>query len=68
MIFYPKLKAKAPYRQRLEVFKGYNHNLRIGSGEFYEMENLTSEDYPVLSTRKKRGQYLDSLQDGGEAT
>ena len=55
MIFYPKLKAKASHRQRLEVFKGYNRSLRIGSGEFSEMENLTSDDYPVLSVRKKRG-------------
>jgi len=68
MISYPRLKAKAPYRQRLDKFKGYNHNLRIGSGEFYEMENLTSDDYPVLSTRRKRGRHLYSLQDGGYAT
>lgn len=61
MIAYPKIKAKAPYRQKLDKFKGYNHNLCIGSGEFYEMENLTSDDYPVLSVRKKRGKLNQSL-------
>lgn len=61
MISYPKLKTKVPYRQKLDKFRGYNHNLRIGSGEFYEMENLTSDDYPVLSTRKKRGKLNQSL-------
>jgi hypothetical protein len=41
----------------IDVFGGYNHNLRIGEGEFYDMENLTSSDYPVLSPRPKRGLY-----------
>ena len=67
MIRYPKYKKKAHYRQVVDKFKGYNRNLRIGSGEFSEMENLTSDDYPVLSVRKKRG-YVGSIQDGGYAT
>ncbi len=37
------------------VFKGYNHNLWIGEGEFYDMKNLTSDLYPVISPRKERG-------------
>lgn len=44
-------------REMIEVFGGYNHNLRIGEGEFYDMKNLTSADYPVLSPRRKRGIY-----------
>lgn len=44
-------------REMLDVFGGYNHNLRIGEGEFYDMKNLTSSDYPVLSTRPQRGVY-----------
>lgn len=68
MIRYPKYKRKAHYRQVVDKFKGYNRNLRIGSGEFSKMENLTSDDYPVLSVRKKRGRYLYSMQDGGTAT
>ena len=55
MIFYPRLKGQSSTRQVIDTFKGYNHNLRIGSGEFYEMKNLTSDDYPVLSVRKRRG-------------
>ena len=41
----------------VEVFRGYNHNLRIADGEFYTMTNLTSDDYPVLSPRRPRGIY-----------
>lgn len=68
MINYPYLKEQPSARQVIDTFKGYNHNLRIGAGEFFEMQNLTSDDYPVLSVRKKRGRYLSSLQDGGTAT
>ena len=68
MIKYPRLKPLPSARQTVDAFKGYNHNLRIGAGEFYEMENMTSDDYPVLSVRKKRGRHLYSLQAGGRAT
>ena len=44
-------------RQLIDVFGGYNHNLRISEGEFYDMKNLTSADYPVLSPRPQRGIY-----------
>ena len=41
--------------QSIDRFGGYNHNLRIRPGEFYDMENLTSDLSPVLSVRKPRG-------------
>jgi hypothetical protein len=52
---YPKLNEIPTTRDLLDKFKGYNHNLRIGEGEFYDMKNLTGDDYPILSPRKKRG-------------
>lgn len=54
---YPKLTELPTAREVVEVFKGYNHNLRIGDGEFYDMTNLSSDNYPVLSPRPKRGIY-----------
>ena len=54
---YPALTELYASRQMIDVFGGYNHNLRIGEGEFFDMENLTSDDYPVLSPRSKRGVY-----------
>ena len=54
---YPKLRAVQSSRQMVDVFKGYNHNLRIGDGEFFDMENMTSDHYPVLSPRGNRGVY-----------
>lgn len=52
------LKAIPSYRDVLSVFGGYNHNLRIGEGEFYDMKNLSSAKYPVLSPRGKRGKFV----------
>ena len=54
---YPTLYTKNSDRQMVDVFKGYNHNMRIGDGEFFDMKNMTSDHYPVLSPRGKRGLY-----------
>lgn len=35
-------------------FKGYNHRLDAQDGELWDMENLTSDYYPLLSPRKQR--------------
>lgn len=55
---YPTLKELPTTRQMVDVFRGYNHNLRIGDGEFFDMKNMTSDYYPVLSPRGKRGFYV----------
>ena len=52
---YPQLKVQNTTRQMVDAFRGYNHNLRINSGEFFDMKNMTSDYYPVLSPRGKRG-------------
>lgn len=54
---YPPLKELPTSREMVDVFRGYNHNLRISNGEFFHMENMTSDYYPVLSPRGKRGVY-----------
>ena len=54
---YPTLAEMNASREWLDVFRGYNHNLRISEGEFYEMTNLSSDNYPILSPRSKRGIY-----------
>ena len=53
----PTLNEMAAARQMVDVFAGYNHNLRIGDTEFYDMQNMTSTYYPVLSPRGQRGVY-----------
>ena len=55
---FPYLTEIQSSRQMIDVFGGYNHNLRINDGEFYDMKNLTSSHYPALSPRGKRGTYI----------
>ncbi len=38
----------AQSRSVVDVFGGYNHNLRISDGEFYDMKNLTPSYYPCF--------------------
>ena len=57
---YPTLNVKQKSRQMSDAFLGYNHNLRIGDSEFYDMKNMTSNYYPVLAPRGKRGVYVDT--------
>lgn len=53
-------------RTTVDVFGGYNHNLRIAAGEFFNMENMTSDRYPILSPRSPRGVYLGKTEAGYE--
>lgn len=56
-MIYPTLPVQDSTRDMVNTFRGYNHNMRIGSGEFYDMRNLTSTLYPLLSPRGQRGFY-----------
>lgn len=40
--------------QLTDTFGGYNHNYKIGDGEFYDMKNLTSDYYPLMGNRAAR--------------
>ena len=62
---YPRLSELETYREMIDVFKGYNHNLLIGEGEFYDMTNLTSSNYPILSPRPKRGTFATASTGAG---
>ena len=57
----PVLNELNTSRDIVDVFGGYNHNLRISDGEFYDMENLTSTFYPILSPRGRRGTFAEDI-------
>ena len=59
MYQYRKQKLPPVRRYYLTQFGGYHHRPVIDSGECYDMENLTSDDYPLLSVRKARYAYAD---------
>lgn len=54
---YPQLKSPGTSRKTISVFGGYDHNPRAADGSFYEMENMTSDHYPVLAPRGGRSVY-----------
>lgn len=59
----PNQRPIAVHRRLLRLFPGYDHR-RVGrDGACFDMENLTTDDYPVLSTRKPRARNL-SVVDG----
>lgn len=53
-MYYPEVAEDNNTRSMIDTWLGYNHNYRIGSGEFYDMENLSTDAFPVMSPRKTR--------------
>lgn len=50
----PYLNVPTRYRQQTNRFAGLNRNASIRHGEFADMENLCSDQYPALTTRSGR--------------
>lgn len=65
MPFQPTLKSTQTERQYTDEFAGYNHNLRIKENEFYDMQNMTSDYYPILSPRAGRRVYAENINPKG---
>lgn len=61
----PKINPIQTARAVTEAFRGYNHNLRIADGEWYDMENITGRFYPVMSPRKARGTFAEVNKPNG---
>ena len=51
----PYLNSNSVSQSMVNSFGGYNHNDVISANEFYDMKNMSSSNYPVLSPREKRG-------------
>jgi len=60
-MYYPKLQNRSAARTIINAFAGYNHNLQIGDGEFYDTKNLTTQYYPLFANRKKRGRLSNTF-------
>lgn len=50
----PELTATTQEQIITEAFTGYDHRLLIVDGASYEMTNLTSDAYPMMSARQRR--------------
>ena len=61
----PAMEELSASRDMVQDFGGYNHNFRIGDNEFYDMQNLTGDYAPVLSTRRRRGMVRQMVKPNG---
>lgn len=60
MGYMPQIPTAAKQRRMTDIFSGYRHQPRINDGEFYDMRNLSSDYFPLMSARKARGLVLPS--------
>ena len=59
----PELYDEDTSRTSVDTFLGVNKAPRIGDGEFSDMQNLTSDYFPNLAVRQRRGKpYLPSAK------
>jgi hypothetical protein len=54
-MFFPRLQETEKRRDMTTVFGGYNHQISCQEGQFFDMKNMTSKYFPVLSPRQNRG-------------
>ncbi len=59
----PSLRIPTRYREETGIFGGLNRNAGAAEGEFAEEENLSSDQYPVLTVRRPR----ERIETGGRA-
>ena len=54
-MLYPRMQEVTQYREMTTAFGGYNHQISCPEGQFYDMKNITTLNFPVLSPRQNRG-------------
>ena len=52
---FPRLNEVTRYREMTNAFGGYNHQLSCKDGQFFDEQNMTSQYYPLMSPRDRRG-------------
>ena len=57
--FLPQLNTTAKSQSVQQEFRGLNHNAYLENTEFYDMKNMSVDNYPYASPRKKRSVFLD---------
>ena len=60
MSYLPQLNLTAKQSVFQEEFRGLNHNNFLDNAEFYDMKNMSVDNYPYASPRRKRGIFKDS--------
>lgn len=62
---FPFLNPTPQTRLVTDRFRGYDHRLHAAEGSFFDTENLSAREYPLLCTREKRGTLCVLEKPGG---
>ena len=54
-MLFPRLQETTKHRNITTVFGGYNHQISCDEGQFFNMKNMSSKYFPILSPRQNRG-------------
>lgn len=54
-MIYPYIDDIGKLQEVTSMFAGYQHNDTCAEGAFYDMKNITTEHFPVLCPRRRRG-------------
>jgi hypothetical protein len=57
---FPQLNPIQRQQIMTDTFRGYYHRTSVPDGMFWDTENVTADEYPVMATRKPRG-YMATL-------
>lgn len=63
----PFLEAPEQSIDMITQFGGYNHRTSIAENQFYDMKNMSSKEFPLASTRNKRGIISNESLEGAQA-
>lgn len=66
MPFFPQIPTWENATINTQQFLGLNRGLSIADGEMADMLNMTSDNFPVLSTRQSRGTPVFPVEGGGQ--
>ena len=53
--------ASQEQRKQIGQFLGLNRNLIINENEFSDMQNMSSDRFPAICTRRPRGEIMKTL-------
>lgn len=58
-MYYPQIEENNNNRSLINAWYGYNHTYHTNPGEFFDMENMSTDLFPVASVRDERCKLTD---------
>ena len=65
-MYLPNISEEGISKAFIDQWLGYNHNYKVGDGEFFDSNNLSSDQFPLLSPRKVRTNLTNLTEEGDD--